>query len=107
MIMLAGPPVDLDDLRERPVDAETVRLATERIMDAITELLAKVRGEQPPAVRYTLENRAAKARGAAGTAVGENGGAAAGDTGSGEQGDDIGNHIGNHGDEIGKQVDTA
>jgi 1-acyl-sn-glycerol-3-phosphate acyltransferase len=111
MIMLAGPPVDLDDLRERPVDAETVRLATERIMDAITELLAKVRGEQPPAVRYTLENRAAKARGAAGTAVGENGGAAAGDTGSGEQGDDIGNdigdHIGNQGDEIGKQVDTA
>lgn len=52
MIMLAGPPVDLDDLRGTPQTAETLRLATERIMDAITELLAKVRGEQPPAERY-------------------------------------------------------
>ena len=52
MIMLAGPPVDLDDLRSAPQTAETLREATDRIMDAITELLAKVRGEEPPAERF-------------------------------------------------------
>ncbi|MEY9861835.1 1-acyl-sn-glycerol-3-phosphate acyltransferase [Catenulispora sp. GAS73] len=56
MIMLAGPPVDLDDLRGLPQTAETLREATDRIMDAITELLAKVRGEAPPAVRYVPAN---------------------------------------------------
>jgi 1-acyl-sn-glycerol-3-phosphate acyltransferase len=56
MIMLAGPPVDLDDLRGAPQNAETLREATDRIMDAITELLAKVRGEEPPAVRYVPVN---------------------------------------------------
>ena len=52
MIMLAGPPVDLDDLRGLPQTAQTLHEATDRIMDAITELLAKVRGEEPPATRY-------------------------------------------------------
>jgi 1-acyl-sn-glycerol-3-phosphate acyltransferase len=52
MIILAGPPVDLDDLRALPQTADTLREATGRIMDAITELLAKLRGEQPPARRY-------------------------------------------------------
>ncbi|MEZ0107159.1 1-acyl-sn-glycerol-3-phosphate acyltransferase [Catenulispora sp. EB89] len=56
MIMLAGPPVDLDDLRGLPQNAETLREATDRIMDAVTELLAKVRGEAPPAVRYVPVN---------------------------------------------------
>ncbi|WP_194897543.1 lysophospholipid acyltransferase family protein [Catenulispora pinisilvae] len=72
MIMLAGPPVDLDDLRGRPQTAETVREATERIMDAITELLANVRGQEPPAVRYlpAIENDNGEAdQGAAGAAV--------------------------------------
>jgi 1-acyl-sn-glycerol-3-phosphate acyltransferase len=58
MILLAGPPVDLDDLRGLPQTAETLREATDRIMDAITELLAKVRGEAPPAVRYVPVNGA-------------------------------------------------
>jgi 1-acyl-sn-glycerol-3-phosphate acyltransferase len=56
MIMLAGPAVDLDDLRERPQTADTLREATDRIMDAITELLAKVRGEEPPAERFVPVN---------------------------------------------------
>jgi len=56
MIMLAGPPVDLDDLRGLPQTAETLREATDRIMDAVTELLAKVRGEAPPVVRYAPAN---------------------------------------------------
>ena len=49
MHVWAGPPVDLDDLRGRPVDAETLRTATERIMGAVTELVAQIRGESPPA----------------------------------------------------------
>jgi 1-acyl-sn-glycerol-3-phosphate acyltransferase len=52
MIILAGPPVDLDDLRAVPQTADTLREATGRIMDAITELLAKLRGEEPPVRRY-------------------------------------------------------
>ncbi|HEY1133761.1 MAG TPA: lysophospholipid acyltransferase family protein [Nocardioides sp.] len=48
----AGPPVDLDDLTGRPVDTATAVLATERIMDAITALLAGIRGEEPPAERF-------------------------------------------------------
>ena len=50
--VLAGPPVDLDDLRNRPIDAELLREATERIMAAITTLLEQLRGETAPAQRY-------------------------------------------------------
>lgn len=56
MIILAGPPVDLEDLRGLPQTADTLREATDRIMDAITELLAKLRGEEPPARRYVPAN---------------------------------------------------
>ena len=48
----AGPPVDLDDLRDRPVDAAVLGEATERIMAAITGLLEQLRGEPAPARRY-------------------------------------------------------
>jgi 1-acyl-sn-glycerol-3-phosphate acyltransferase len=47
-----GAPVDLDDLRGRPLDAETLRLATDRIMAALTGLLEQIRGEPAPAVRF-------------------------------------------------------
>ena len=50
MHVWAGPPVDLDDVRGRPVDAALLREVTERIMAAITELLEEIRGEQAPAV---------------------------------------------------------
>lgn len=50
----AGPPVRLDDLYDRPLDSATLREATERVMDAITAILAELRGEQPPAVRYDM-----------------------------------------------------
>jgi len=49
MHVWAGPPVDLDDLRALPVTAATLRDATERIMLAITKILAEQRGEVPPA----------------------------------------------------------
>jgi 1-acyl-sn-glycerol-3-phosphate acyltransferase len=52
--VVAGPPVVLDDLYDRPQDTATLREATERVMDAITALLAQVRDEEPPAVRYDM-----------------------------------------------------
>lgn len=56
----AGPAVDLDDLRGGSLDAETLRVATERIMAAVTGLLEEIRGERAPAVpfdRHRIEQR--------------------------------------------------
>jgi 1-acyl-sn-glycerol-3-phosphate acyltransferase len=50
--MKAGDPVELADLRDRPLTPEVLREATERIMDALTLLLADLRDEQPPANRF-------------------------------------------------------
>ena len=47
-----GPPVPLDDLRDRPVDAAVLGEATDRIMGAVTVLVAELRGEPAPAVRF-------------------------------------------------------
>ncbi len=47
-----GRPVDLDDLRGRPADAATLTAATDRIMQAITHELEKLRGEKAPPVRW-------------------------------------------------------
>ena len=52
--IVAGPPVDLDDLYDRPMTTATLREATERVMVAITALLAEIRGEQAPAVRFDV-----------------------------------------------------
>ena len=50
--MKVGDPVDLEDLRARPVTPETIHEATDRIMAAITALLEDLRGERAPAVRF-------------------------------------------------------
>jgi 1-acyl-sn-glycerol-3-phosphate acyltransferase len=52
--VVAGPPVDLDDLYDRTLDAATLREATERVMAAITALLADVRGATPPERPYDM-----------------------------------------------------
>ena len=52
MHVLAGPPVDLSDLYDRPLSAEVLREATERIMTAITVQLEQLRGEKAPPVRF-------------------------------------------------------
>jgi 1-acyl-sn-glycerol-3-phosphate acyltransferase len=52
--VVAGPPVVLDDLYDRPRDTATLREATDRVMDAITALLEDVRGESAPAVRFDM-----------------------------------------------------
>ena len=48
----AGPAVDLDDLYDRPIDSPTLKIATERILVQITDLLEGIRGGQAPAVRH-------------------------------------------------------
>lgn len=52
MRALAGPPVDLGDLRGQPVTAALLAEATERIMRDITGLLEQLRGERGPAQRF-------------------------------------------------------
>jgi 1-acyl-sn-glycerol-3-phosphate acyltransferase len=52
MRMLAGPPVDLSDLYDRPQDGATLTEATARILDAITAQLERIRGEKAPAIRF-------------------------------------------------------
>lgn len=44
-----GEPLDIDDLREQPVTAATVRVATERLMREIGRLLGEIRDAEPPA----------------------------------------------------------
>jgi 1-acyl-sn-glycerol-3-phosphate acyltransferase len=55
--VVAGPPVDLDDLYGRPLDSATLREATERVMAAITTLLEGVRGGHAPDVRFDVRRR--------------------------------------------------
>jgi 1-acyl-sn-glycerol-3-phosphate acyltransferase len=47
-----GDPVDLSDLVGTPITNEVLHEATERIMVAITDLVADLRGETPPTVRF-------------------------------------------------------
>lgn len=47
----AGPPLDIDDLRGRPITAELLEEGTTRLMDAITSLLEGLRGERAPSQR--------------------------------------------------------
>ena len=51
MHVRVGDPVDLSDLRDRPIDAETLAIGGERLMDAITGMLADIRQEKPPTER--------------------------------------------------------
>ena len=52
MRVTAGPAVDLSDLYDRPLDTPTLKLATERIMVRITDLLEGIRGGHAPAIRH-------------------------------------------------------
>lgn len=52
VVLKAGDPVILDDLREQPLTPQVLHEATDRIMDAITAQLEEIRGERAPAVRF-------------------------------------------------------
>ncbi|HWU32506.1 MAG TPA: lysophospholipid acyltransferase family protein [Marmoricola sp.] len=47
-----GDPVDLDDLRGKEITSEVLQEATDRIMAAITELVAEIRGGEAPKERF-------------------------------------------------------
>jgi 1-acyl-sn-glycerol-3-phosphate acyltransferase len=49
---LAGPPVDLSDYIGQPLTDDVLRAATERVMVAITELVAVLRPTAPPSSRW-------------------------------------------------------
>jgi 1-acyl-sn-glycerol-3-phosphate acyltransferase len=48
----AGPPVDLAPFAGLPLDADTLRQATDAILDRIAAMLAQLRGEPAPAERW-------------------------------------------------------
>jgi 1-acyl-sn-glycerol-3-phosphate acyltransferase len=50
--ILAGPPVDLDDLRGKPITSDLLVEATRRVIHDITGLLEQLRGESAPAEVY-------------------------------------------------------
>ena len=52
IVMKAGDPVPLDDLVSQPHTPEVTALATERIMSAITEIVADLRGLPAPTERF-------------------------------------------------------
>lgn len=60
--VVAGPPVDLSDLYDRPQDTVVLREATERVMAAITALLEDIRGEKAPAERFVWRSTDGGAR---------------------------------------------
>lgn len=55
-----GPPVVLDDLRDQDLTADVLQEATERIVDAITELLEELRDEPAPDERLDFKEWRAK-----------------------------------------------
>jgi 1-acyl-sn-glycerol-3-phosphate acyltransferase len=50
--MKVGDPIPLDDLRDKPRTVANVNEATRRIMAALTDLVAELRHEDPPAERF-------------------------------------------------------
>lgn len=58
---IVGAPLDIDDLRERPLSAETARVATARLMIEISRLLGEIRDGTPPPHPYDpAEHRRSK-----------------------------------------------
>ena len=47
-----GDPVDLSRWAGKPITTDVLHEATDAIMDAITSLVADIRGEEPPAERF-------------------------------------------------------
>lgn len=54
VVVYGGEPVDLSAYRGRPLDAALLREVTDLIMGRVRDLLAEVRGEQPPDEIYRV-----------------------------------------------------
>lgn len=52
MHVRVGKAIDFSDLADLPMDQATLEIATNRIVDAMTALLAEIRDEQAPAERH-------------------------------------------------------
>lgn len=52
LYVTCGDAVDLSDFYDQELNSEVLTTATDRIMDALTNLLAEIRKEAPPAVRW-------------------------------------------------------
>ena len=52
--VMAGPPLDLEPYRDQPVTAELLSTVTDVLMARITDLLATLRGAEPPAQPYQV-----------------------------------------------------
>jgi hypothetical protein len=57
MHVKVGDAVDLTDLEGKPLDASTLAIGGERLMDAITALLADLRHETPPITRMVYRRK--------------------------------------------------
>lgn len=55
LTVTAGEPIDLRAKFGREINSESLRQATEYLMDVLTGMLAEIRQEEPPAVRYDPE----------------------------------------------------
>jgi len=55
MRVVAGPAVDIDDLRGRELDADVLQEATDRLIAAIVSLVEGLRGETAPAERFDFK----------------------------------------------------
>ncbi len=61
--VLIGDTVDLSRFKDSPLDKATLAAATTVILDDMTALLAQLRGEEPPAVRWDPKAHAQKSHG--------------------------------------------
>jgi 1-acyl-sn-glycerol-3-phosphate acyltransferase len=68
MQVIAGEAVDIDDLRGRPLDAELLQEATDRLVDAIVLLVEGLRGETAPTERFDFKAYRAEQAAASGEA---------------------------------------
>jgi len=80
--VLVGPPIDLSRFYDREPTVELLREVTDVIMDAITDLLAELRGEPAPAQRYDRRRALAEDRRRSSGAAGSAGNGTAGNANS-------------------------
>lgn len=64
LLAKAGDLLDLSDLYDAPDQHQAVRVASERMMEAITQLTAELRQEQPPEDRYDIRKKKRVPKGA-------------------------------------------
>jgi 1-acyl-sn-glycerol-3-phosphate acyltransferase len=55
--VVAGPEIDLDDFRGRPLSNEVLRGATDRIMATLTSMVEEIRGETAPSEPFNMHRK--------------------------------------------------